>query len=53
VVYIIRPQVIAKALGIPQPLPFFVPYLEILRRSILRFWAYLLSLVGRQPPKID
>ena len=53
IVYVVRPRLLAEAQGIPEPVPFFVPYLEKLRTLLLRFWAYILSLLGRTPPKID
>lgn len=53
VVYVVRPHVIAQARGIQEPPPFFVPYLEKIRHTILRGWGYIMELLGRKPPKID
>lgn len=53
VVYVVRPELIAKATGQPLPQPFFVPYLEKLRSAILGLWGYLLGLIGKKPPRID
>lgn len=53
IVYVVRPAAIAKASGQPLPQPFFVPYFEIFRTALLRLWAFVLGLFGRQPPRID
>lgn len=53
VVFVVRPRLIAEANGLPQPVPFFVPYLEKVRHTILSFWGYILGLLGRKPPRID
>lgn len=53
VIFIVRPRLIAKANGIAEPVPFFVPYLEKLRTALLRLITYLFGLIGKKPPKID
>lgn len=53
IVFVVRPRLIAEANGEELPLPFFVPYLEIVRTAILKLWNYLLELLGRPPRRLD